>query len=138
MRGSFRFVLLAALLFSAPSCGDGDATPAGAKPSTPGSPSAPSTPKDAIAHQLDLLKAGNVDALKACMTERLRDQITQEVVDKGKATAAQHTIDDLVGSVEDGMDGARKTAKIKMKSGRSLTTLIETDGKWLADTIWFK
>ena len=32
----------------------------------------------------------------------------------------------------------KKTAKIKMKNGRTLTTLIETDGQWLADTIWFK
>ena len=31
-----------------------------------------------------------------------------------------------------------KTAKITMKNGRTLTTLILTDGKWLADTIWFK
>jgi hypothetical protein len=28
--------------------------------------------------------------------------------------------------------------KIKMKNGRTLTTLVKTDGKWLADTVWFK
>jgi len=32
----------------------------------------------------------------------------------------------------------KKTAKVKMKNGRTLSTLVETDGKWLADTIWFK
>jgi len=25
-----------------------------------------------------------------------------------------------------------------MKGGRSLTTLVKVDGKWLADTVWFK
>ena len=29
-------------------------------------------------------------------------------------------------------------AKIMMQNGRTLTTLILTDGQWLADTIWFK
>lgn len=122
-----RTAILAAFLFAAASCGD--ATSAAA---------APTTPKAVIAHQLELLKAGNVDALRACMTERLRDKVTQEVVDKGKQQAGKYTIDDLVDAVEEGMDGANKTAKIKMKSGRSLTTLVEIDGKWLAETIWFK
>ena len=33
----------------------------------------------------------------------------------------------------------KKTCKIKTKRGSTLTTLIqEPDGRWLADTIWFK
>ena len=34
-------------------------------------------------------------------------------------------------------DGVKR-AKVTMKNGRTLTTLVLTDGKWLADTIWFK
>ena len=44
------------------------------------------------------------------------------------------TIDELVGSVTAGKD----SLKIKMKNGRTLTTLLKVDGKWAADTIWFK
>ncbi len=95
-------------------------------------------PKSSIAHQLDLIKAGDVDKLKACLTPRVRDGVTKEVVDKAKTQAAQYTIDDLYASDERGEADGKKTAKVKMKNGRTLTTLVETDGQWLADTVWFK
>jgi hypothetical protein len=95
-------------------------------------------PKSSIAYQFDQVKAGNVDKLKACLTPRVRDGVTQEVVDKAKTQAAQYTIDDLYASAEMGEADGKKTAKVKMKNGRTLTTLVETDGQWLADTVWFK
>ena len=97
-----------------------------------------SDPKSSIAYQFDLVKAGDVEKLKACLTPRVRDGVTKEVVDKAKVDAAQYTIEDLYASAEMGEADGKKTAKVKMKNGRTLTTLIETDGKWLADTIWFK
>jgi len=96
------------------------------------------SPKDSIAYQFELLKAGDTDKLKQCFTERLRERITQEVVQKGKSEAGNFTLDDLVASVEMGQAEGQQTAKIMMKNGRTLTTLVQTDGKWLADTIWFK
>ena len=96
-----------------------------------------SDPKGSIAYQFESLKAGDVDKLKACFTERLRERITKDLVDKAKEKAGQYTIDDLFASSESGEYEGKKTAKVKMKNGRTLTTLIETDGKWLSDTIWF-
>jgi hypothetical protein len=95
-------------------------------------------PKSSIAYQFELVKAGDLDKLKACLTPRVRDGVTKEVLDKAKTDAAQYTIDDLYSSAEMGEADGKKTAKVKMKNGRTLTTLIETDGQWLADTIWFK
>jgi len=97
-----------------------------------------SDPKSSIAYQFELVKAGEVDKLKACLTPRVRDSVTQEVLDKAKTEAAKYTMDDLYASAEMGEADGKKTAKVKMKNGRTLTTLIETDGKWLADTIWFR
>lgn len=97
-----------------------------------------SDPKSSIAYQFNLVKAGDAEKLKTCMTPRVRDGVTQEVVDKAKTEAAKYTIEDLYDSVEMGEAEGKKTVKVKMKNGRTLTTLIETDGKWLADTIWFK
>jgi len=97
-----------------------------------------SDPKSSIAYQFELVKAGDVDKLKNCLTPRVRDGLTKEVVDKAKADAAKYTIDDLYASAETGEADGKKTAKVKMKNGRTLTTLVETDGQWLADTIWFK
>lgn len=94
--------------------------------------------KAAIAAQFDLLKAGDVEKLKAHFTERQKERITKEAVEKGQANAAKMTIDDLVAEVAVTGEGKTKQAKIKMKNGRTLTTLILTDGKWLADTVWFK
>jgi hypothetical protein len=95
-------------------------------------------PKSSIAYQFEQIKAGDVDKLKACLTPRVRDGVTKEVVDKAKTQAAQYTMDDLYASAEMGEADGKKTAKVKMKNGRTLTTLVETDGRWLADTIWFK
>lgn len=94
--------------------------------------------KAAIATQFDLLKAGDVEKLKAHFTDRQKERITKEAVEKGQANAAKMTIDDLVAAVDVKGEGGQKTAKIKMKNGRTLTTLVFTDGKWLADTVWFK
>jgi hypothetical protein len=96
------------------------------------------SPKDSIAYQFELVKEGNVDKLKECFTERLRDRITAETVEKGKSQASNYTLDDLVASVEMGEAEGKNTAKVMMKNGRTLTTLVQTDGKWLADTVWFK
>jgi hypothetical protein len=95
-------------------------------------------PKSSIAYQFDLVKAGDADKLKNCFTTRVRDGITKEVVDKAKGEAAKYSMDDLYASAEMGEADGKKTAKVKMKNGRTLTTLIETNGQWLADTIWFK
>lgn len=96
------------------------------------------TPRDAIAAQLDLLKAGKTEELKAWFTDRLKLKITDADVEKGKKTAAAFTIDDLVVDVMKSTFMGKEMAKIKMKGGKTLTTLILTDGKWLADTIWFR
>jgi len=95
-------------------------------------------PKSSLAYQFELVKAGDVDKLKTCLTPRLRDGVTKEVMDKAKTDAAKYTLDDLYASAEMGEADGKKTAKVKMKNGRTLTTLIETDGQWLSDTIWFK
>jgi hypothetical protein len=95
-------------------------------------------PKSSIAYQFELIKAGDVDKLKSCLTPRVRDGVTKEVVDKAKVDSAKYTIEDLYDTAEMGEADGKKTAKVKMKGGRTLTTLIETDGQWLADTIWFK
>lgn len=94
-------------------------------------------PKSSIAYQLSLINAGDADKLKTCLTPRQRDKITKELVEKAKGEAGKYTIDDLYASAEMGQDGGKKTAKVKMKNGRTLTTLIQTNGQWLADTIWF-
>ena len=135
-------LLLAVSLLVA--CGDKDKPATDGPPKTDSAPKAtgPSAdsqdPKDAIAYQFGLLKAGDVDKLKACFTARLQDSITADAVEKGKGEAGSMTLDDLVASVEEGEYEGKKTAKIKMKNGRTLTTLIMTDGKWLADTVGFK
>jgi hypothetical protein len=95
-------------------------------------------PKDAIAYQLGLLKAGNVEKVKACFTDRLKDDITAKIIEDNKKEIARMTIEDLFASAKINTFDGEKTAKIKMKNGRTLTTLVLINGKWLADTIWFR
>jgi hypothetical protein len=97
-----------------------------------------SEPKKSIEHQLKLIKDGDVDKLKACFTARQQDKITKEAVAAAQQQLGKMTIDDLVKDIVMSEQGGVKQAKITTKKGRTLTTLILTDGKWLADTIWFK
>lgn len=98
-----------------------------------------SDPKGSIEYQFGLVKAGDYDKLKnCCFTDRVKGNLTKEIVDEAKNSASKYTMEDLYASAEDGEMDGKKTKKIKMKNGRTLTTLVETDGKWLADTIWFK
>ena len=60
------------------------------------------------------------------------------MIQKGQTEAKDYTIDDLVDKVIEGEVDGQKAAKIMMKNGRTLTTLILVDGQWKADTIWFK
>jgi hypothetical protein len=90
--------------------------------------------KTFITKQVALIKKGDATALKAGFTRRLQAKVTETNVKKAQGAIAKMTIDELVASVIPGKD----SLKIKMKNGRSLTTLVKVDGAWLADTIWFK
>ncbi len=87
-----------------------------------------------IGMQLELIKAGDVDGVRAGMTDRLRDKVTGEALAQAKQRLAGVTIDDLVAAAV-----AKGTAvSVKTKAGRTLTTLVQVAGKWKADTLWFK
>ena len=124
------YLVLVAVGISAAACG--------AKSGSMSSSDALQDPKSSIAYQLEQVKAGDVDKLRECMTARVRDSVTKEGVEKAKSNAGNYAIDDLYASAEMGETDGKKTAKVKMKNGRTLTTLIQTDGKWLSDTVWFK
>lgn len=87
-----------------------------------------------ITKQVELIKKADVGGLKAGFTKRLQDRITEENVKKAQKQVATMSVDELVASVAANKD----TLKVKMKNGRTLTTLVKVDGKWLADTVWFK
>jgi hypothetical protein len=88
-----------------------------------------------IARQVEQIKNGDVTALRAGFTRRLRDRITDAAVKKAREGELRSlALDELVASVAS-RDGG---LKIKMKNGRTLTTLLREDGRWAADTLWFK
>jgi hypothetical protein len=143
MRHVVRILALAALTSiagCAPPGGTDGGTDSGGLGGTGVDESRLGTPESSIAYQFELLKAGDTEKLKACFTDRLRDSVTADVVQKANQNIQDKglTIDKLVGPVEMGQYEGKRTATIKMPGGgRTLTTLVETDGKWLAETIWF-
>ena len=90
--------------------------------------------KALIGKQLEMIKKGDVAGLKPGFSARQQDKITEANVKAAKKEAEKYTLADLVEKVE----SKNGTIKIKMKGGRTLTTLIKVDGKWVADTVWFK
>jgi hypothetical protein len=112
----------------------------GAAPPLPGGTPAqtPGTPREAIARQFELLKAGDADQLRKCFVADQRAKITAELVAKARGQASAYTLDDLVAEViENGGDDGRSVT-VKMRNGRTLTTLKLVDGEWLAESIWFQ
>ncbi|MCX5746113.1 MAG: hypothetical protein NT062_26850 [Proteobacteria bacterium] len=97
------------------------------------------TVKQFISAQVDAIKAGDLPKVKAGLSTRQQGKITAEMLAKAKKSLGATTIDDLVASVEPSPDAKEPTTvKVKMKNGRTLTTLMKVDGKVVADTIWFK
>jgi hypothetical protein len=92
--------------------------------------------KAVIAKQIDVLKQGDEAAVRKLFTPRLRDRITADSIKAAQKQLGTMTLDDLVASAAPG--SSKDSLKIKMKNGRTLTTLVKVDGQWLADTIWFK
>lgn len=89
-----------------------------------------------IGKQVEALKQGNDAVVRKLFTARLRDKITPEAIKAAQKQLGSMTLDDLVASAAPG--SGKDSLKIKMKNGRTLTTLVQVDGQWLADTIWFK
>ena len=96
------------------------------------------TPKGSIEHQLALLKAQKVAELRACFTPRQQSRVTAASVEGAQREAKGMTIDDLWASAKQGEFEGKQTMKVKMQNGRTLTTLVLIDGRWLADTVWYK
>lgn len=94
------------------------------------------TPEEAIAAQRQLIIDGYATELREHFTERLRGMITDEAVQEAKKEVENYSLKDLVATVDISEDGSQ--AKIHMKNGRSLTTLVWNGRRWLADTIWFR
>ncbi len=88
-----------------------------------------------IAKQVEQIKKGDVAGLKAGFTMRLQEKITETNVKKAAGQVAKMPIDELVFAVA---AAGKDSLKIKMKNGRTLTTLVRVDGHWAADTVWFK
>jgi hypothetical protein len=89
-----------------------------------------------IGKQIKAIKQGNEAVVRKMFTARLRDRITAAALEAAQKELGKMTLDDLVASAAPG--SAKDSIKIKMKNGRTLTTLVKVDGQWLADTIWFK
>lgn len=94
--------------------------------------------REIIALQLQYIQQGDVEAMKPFFTERVRKWITAESLELAKQQAASATPEELIHSVKIEEAGDEIQAKIKMKNGRTLTTLVPIEGKWEADTVWFK
>ena len=94
--------------------------------------------KKEIEAQIDLIKKGNVDELKKHFTARLQGSLTPDAVKAAAKKSETVTIDDLAAKIVVTEANGTKSAAVTMKNGRKLTTFVQKDGKWLADTVWFK
>ncbi len=101
------------------------------KPSVPEDPML--TPYSSFCLQLELLRALDVDGLKACAVASIRNQVILEDLEIAKERFGTVPPQDLCATVKEIGDEAALTAK----SGYVLETLKRIDGKWLAQNPWW-
>ncbi|MCH9656501.1 MAG: hypothetical protein K0U86_03420 [Planctomycetes bacterium] len=94
--------------------------------------------REIIKLQLQYIQNLDVKSMKPYFTERVRNLITSDLLKSARKQAETASPEELVHSIQLEDSGDQIQAKIKMKNGRTLTTLILVKGKWEADTIWFK
>ncbi|MCU0663681.1 MAG: hypothetical protein MUC50_15300 [Myxococcota bacterium] len=99
----------------------------------------PTNAQAVIFHQIELLRTGNVEELKKWFTPRLQAELTPQTLRDAVAAAQKMpTKEELAQTVEVRDVDGKRVAEVNMDGGRTLTTMILTDGKWLSDTLWFK
>ena len=96
------------------------------------------TSRKVMQAQIALINLGNADGLKTFFTKRLQDAITKEAVVAAQSEVKKYTVEELVYSLTISEFDGKQIAKIKMKNGRTLTTLVKNNGRWEADTLWFR
>ncbi len=94
--------------------------------------------REIIKLQLQYIQNLDVKSMKPYFTERVRNLITADLLKSARKQAETARPEELVHEIQLEESGDQIQAKIKMKNGRTLTTLIPVNGKWEADTIWFK
>lgn len=119
-----------------PGSGDAGPTPkAASRPAEPEEPKDPfAEPFTSFAYQLDLLREVDVEGLRACVVEDIRDQVKVEDLELIAEHFATLPAEDYARFVEPLGDDR---VELQWPSRRPFGTLRRVDGKWLAETAWW-
>jgi hypothetical protein len=85
-----------------------------------------------LAHQLELVKSGDLDRIKSTVVVREHERITTPNIERARKRSFD--LDQLVGSAARDRLG---NVVITTVAGKKLTTLVEADGLWRTDSAWF-
>ncbi len=91
-----------------------------------------------IQTQCELIEKGDTAELKKHFTKRLQKHIVDFRIRRVQRILPLYKLHDLVGSAEETTRGGKRIIIVKMRKGNPLTTLVEIDGKWYTDRMWFK
>ncbi|MCA8943985.1 MAG: hypothetical protein KDB80_15580 [Planctomycetes bacterium] len=104
-------------------------------------PSEPEEPKDpflepftSFSHQLDMVRRADVEGLRACVIDEIRDQVKLEDLELIAEHFATLPPGDYARFVEPVGDDR---VELKWPSRITFGTLRRVDGKWLAETAWW-
>jgi len=88
--------------------------------------------------QFELIRTGDVEALKPFFTEESRDKITPELLKQVADELDQLDPSTMVDRVDLSISDTTPRAKLLNKQGEVLTTLIQTGGRWYAEDVWME
>ncbi len=91
-----------------------------------------------LVKQINLIRDKKIDALKLFYVEKVRSNITEELLEKVTPFLDKLSPEEMVDHVTIETEGESVKAKIFDKQGELFTSLIQIEGRWFAETIWFE
>jgi len=91
-----------------------------------------------LTKQIELIRKKETEELKLFYIEKVRKNITAELLEKVIPFLDKLSPEEMVDHVKIETEGKTVKAKIFDKQGELFTTLVQTEGRWFAETIWFE
>ena len=88
--------------------------------------------------QFGLIRNKETQALQRFFSENVRDKVTLEMIEQVRPHLANLSIDELIDRVEISSRNGTVKAQLINKQGETFTTLVQTKGRWFAETVWLE
>lgn len=96
------------------------------------------TSRQILKKQFELIRKKDINSLQLFFAQDVRGRITPEILEQVQPYLDDLFIEELIDHVKISTENGVVKAQLIDKQGETFTTLVQTDGRWFAKTIWFE